>query len=806
MKRFSFIVVATLWGTSFFAQELPTRVNNAKTAHFRNIFSQKNNECTQAAGIGYLFTYEMNVARGVDAASDDHKYPTHFSYNYLNNANGANTALSDEAFTIAIDMGIPNITTYGGMNPLKATGWMTGYEKYYHAMQNRAKEWFSISPLNNEATLLDAKKWLYNHNGQSDTPGGLLVMNTFMGGWKFKTIPAGSYEAGKKIGYIPQVVTTNGHTMTYVGYDDSIAVDLNNDGEITNDKDITGDGVVNMKDWEKGAFIVANSHGLSWQNNGFCYWMYSAAALHPQGVYGLKVLADYHPTHTIKVKLTSSKRKRITIKAGISTNLEATNLEQSKTFSAFQYKKGGDIAMIDNGNNEPIEIGLDISDLFLKVGNPDEAKVFLQIVADKQAGMGEIVSMSCLRYKDGSMEEFLSTASNVSITSGETTTVSALMAKEKEQIHSPGAPLGLHTLNLLYNQITLQWQDTSVLESGFEIERSQNQNGPFNLIETVGINASKYTDMNVEGHQTYYYRICATNNVGRSAYTHVVSTTPTISNISEPLNDEWTSIDLGDMKKPSLTTFSNDTFYISSGDGDIWNTNDAFHFVYKKLVGDGEIITQITAFEGIQAYTMAGIMMRETLEPSSTQASMLIIDDPGTVFRRRLTKGGITGQMPHPNNKLDAPYWLKLVREGNLFEGYHSHDGISWTFQESHTIEMQDTIYMGLATSSHVAESSSKFEFAHVQTSQVNTAISRQEIIDLSIYPNPAGQYIHIKWNESKPLKIEIIDLNGKVVYSEKLLSSKVIDLDQLNNGVHLLRVTEINSNRVKATKLRIIK
>jgi hypothetical protein len=40
--------------------------------------------------------------------------------------------------------------------------------------------------------------------------------------------------------------------MTYIGYDDSIRFDYNNDGRFTNDIDINGDRVVDMRDWEIG--------------------------------------------------------------------------------------------------------------------------------------------------------------------------------------------------------------------------------------------------------------------------------------------------------------------------------------------------------------------------------------------------------------------------------------------------------------------------------------------------------------------------------------------------------------------------
>src|SRR5207248_68837 len=46
------------------------------------------------------------------------------------------------------------------------------------------------------------------------------------------------------------------------------------------------------------------------------------------------------------------------------------------------------------------------------------------------------------------------------------------------------------------------------------------------------------------------------------------------------------------------------------------------------------------------------------------------------------------------------PYWLRLVRVGNLFTGSASYDGQNWTTVGSATIVMSGTIYVGLASCS----------------------------------------------------------------------------------------------------------
>jgi len=379
--------------------QTPARVNNAELPYFRPVFNQNNQECSQAAAIGYIFTYEINAARQVSGQLAANQYPSFFTYNFLNNGDGSQTGLSDLAWEVAIDNGVPNMVDYGGsMNALGLKGWMTGYDKYYHAMQNRAKSWFKFS-LGSQAALQNMKNWLYNHNGTTPGYGGLIVTNTWVSSWKFSSIPAADYEGGKQVLYITTKTLTNGHTFTIVGYDDNIEYDINGDGKITTDVDVNGDGKVDMKDLEKGAFIVANSWGKSWKDNGFVYMMYQACATFSAGIYGVEIVPDYKPALTIKTTISCNKRKRINIVAGISADANATTPAYTKEYQAFSMKNGGDFNMISDVNSAPIELGLDISDLAQKVPSLENARVFLNVVADNTTGLtGSVNSMECIDY------------------------------------------------------------------------------------------------------------------------------------------------------------------------------------------------------------------------------------------------------------------------------------------------------------------------------------------------------------------------------------------------------------------------
>ncbi len=50
--------------------QLPYKLNNAEQKYFRTIFNQSGSSCSQAAGVSYHFTYEVNFERETSAQGD----------------------------------------------------------------------------------------------------------------------------------------------------------------------------------------------------------------------------------------------------------------------------------------------------------------------------------------------------------------------------------------------------------------------------------------------------------------------------------------------------------------------------------------------------------------------------------------------------------------------------------------------------------------------------------------------------------------------------------------------------------------
>src|SRR5690606_37619832 len=113
--------------------------------------------------------------------------------------------------------------------------------------------------------------------------------------------------------------------------------------------------------------------------------------------------------------------------------------------------------------------------------------------------------------------------------------------------------------------------------------------------------------------------------------------------------------------------------------------------------GNTEIVAKVTSIE--QATNAhAGVMVRESLSAGSKHAFMYLEADGGAGFTYRSTTGGSSGNSS--TSGVSVPHWVKLVRSGNTFEGYHSSDGESWTLVDSQTISMASNVYVGLAVTS----------------------------------------------------------------------------------------------------------
>ncbi|MFO7616206.1 MAG: T9SS type A sorting domain-containing protein, partial [Bacteroidales bacterium] len=235
-----------------------------------------------------------------------------------------------------------------------------------------------------------------------------------------------------------------GHAMTFVGYNDSVRVDLNNDGLYTNNLDINDDGVVDMRDWEVGALLAVNSWGNGWGKSGKAYVLYSVVArqgnrggIWNRSVHLPKVLREYTPQLTMRVVMRHESREKFRILAGCSNDPSATKPEHWLNVPLFRFQ-GGDRPLQDLENqSDPgrFEFGLDLSPLLTHIEPGEPVRFFLVVEEQDPFGeaSGRVDEISVIHYGD-EVTEIVGDQRDISIQNNSFTYISLVRTIEFDPV------------------------------------------------------------------------------------------------------------------------------------------------------------------------------------------------------------------------------------------------------------------------------------------------------------------------------------------------------------------------------------
>ena len=75
-----------------------------------------------------------------------------------------------------------------------------------------------------------------------------------------------------------------------------------------------------------------------------------------------------------------------------------------------------------------------------------------------------------------------------------------------------------------------------------------------------------------------------------------------------------------------------------------------------------------------------------------------------------------------------------------------------------------------------------------------NLGVEEFGLSNVKIHPNPAHNNLHIDLNTSTETHVQIYSLLGQRVLQRTIQNSEIIELNQLSNGVYILRLTQDNN------------
>jgi hypothetical protein len=282
--------------------------------------------------------------------------------------------------------------------------------------------------------------------------------------------------------------------------------------------------------------------------------------------------------------------------------------------------------------------------------------------------------------------------------------------------------------------IDLAWKNTSADEAGFAIYRATSANGTYTQIGTVQAGVNTYHDANLAP-GNYFYRVKATNaDNSSSGFSGTAFTNVGANRISVTHADGFTGhTDLqangtasfpgsgqnavgiftaqqdigtaGDPSQAGSATLANGTYMIRASGSDIWNDTDHFHYVYRPLNGDGEIVARVMSLAQTDGWAKAGVMIRASTDPHSAQVSMDFSAANGSSLQWRDSQGAQSGSIDEGAGTAPYPGWVRLVRSGNTFTAYWAPDNNgtpgNWNPAGTHTTVMGTNVLVGLAVTAH---------------------------------------------------------------------------------------------------------
>ncbi len=290
---------------------------------------------------------------------------------------------------------------------------------------------------------------------------------------------------------------------------------------------------------------------------------------------------------------------------------------------------------------------------------------------------------------------------------------------------NPEVSLKSPTNNQIYNtneSVTIEANVTGKSE----IERVEFYNGD-QIIGTVTSEPFRLSTTLPDG--TYYISAKAIDQSGLKTQ----ATASVIHVNSETNLKQWKSTDIGTPNIPGHASLANDVMTVK-GSGKLIAADDKFHFTYRNLAGDGELIAKVETMTPVDHHAFAGLMIREGLEKDAKTVALGLSytksyswKENGTTFYRNPWSAYLAsryeqgGNMDELDENLDTPssavesgvallndipfkdkdqhlgYYLKLKRIGDVFRAEGSADGINWTLIGERKIEMNKKVYIGMA-------------------------------------------------------------------------------------------------------------
>jgi len=235
------------------------------------------------------------------------------------------------------------------------------------------------------------------------------------------------------------------------------------------------------------------------------------------------------------------------------------------------------------------------------------------------------------------------------------------------------------------------------------------------------------------------------------------------------------------------------TYTMTGSGGDIWAVNgveaDEFHFAYKMLTGAGSIVAQVQSIQNTNDWAKGGVMIRETLDPSSAHAMAVVTPNQGVAFQRRPATGDVS--IGDTVTGISAPQWVKIERTiSGSFTASYSTNGTTWQSMGTPlNIQMSANVYIGLALTSHDTALTCEAVFSNVTTS--GTVSGQWTNQDIGVASN-AAEPLYVAVSNSAGQAAVVINDNPNAAQIDTWTKWVIPLQDIADQGINLTNVDRI--------------
>jgi len=169
-------------------------------------------------------------------------------------------------------------------------------------------------------------------------------------------------------------------------------------------------------------------------------------------------------------------------------------------------------------------------------------------------------------------------------------------------------------------------------------------------------------------------------------------------------------------------------YTLSGGGANMWFTNDAFHFVWKKVSGDVTLAADISFLgTGGDPHRKACLLVRQNLDPDSAYADAALHGDGLTSLQYREEKAARTYEI---QANVLAPRRLRIEKRGKYVSLSIAHTNETLhPAGGSFRLALTDPFYVGLGVCAHNNDRIEKAVFSNVELSAPRNSSARRRLI-----------------------------------------------------------------------------